>query len=61
MNSAGRFRRTFPLYNEQHERDGLRAASRFNAELLDYVRPYVQPGITTLQIDEMIHQYTLDH
>lgn len=43
------------------ERDAMRAAGRFNAQLLDFVRPHVQPGTTTDQIDQLVHQYTLDH
>lgn len=61
MHSSGRLRRTFPLYTEEHEREGLRAASRFNAELLDFVRPHVKEGVTTAEIDRLVHEYTLDH
>lgn len=39
----------------------MRTAGRFNAELLDYVRPYVKEGVTTGKIDSLVHQYTLDH
>lgn len=38
----------------------MRAAGRFNAQLLDFVRPYVRPGITTAEIDRLVHEYTLD-
>ena len=43
------------------ERDSMRAAGRFNAELMDFVRPHVEVGVTTGRIDELVHQYTLDH
>jgi methionyl aminopeptidase len=43
------------------ERDSMRAASRFNAELLDYVRPHVKAGISTLEIDNLVHAYTVDN
>jgi len=49
-----------PVYNEE-EREGLRRAGRFNAELMDFIRPYVQPGITTGEIDRLVYEYTLDH
>ena len=39
----------------------MRAAGRFNAELLDYVRPHVLPGVKTASLDRLIHEYTLDH
>ena len=51
---------TIPIYDET-ERDGLRAASRFNAQLMDFIRPHVQAGITTNEIDRLVHTYTLDH
>lgn len=41
--------------------DGLRAASRFNAQLMDFLRPHVQPGISTGEINRLAHEYTLDH
>ena len=43
------------------EREQMRAAGRFNALLLDHVRQYVQPGVTTGQLDRLVHEYTLDH
>lgn len=45
----------------EHEREGMRAAGRFNAQLMDFIRPYVQPGITTGEINRLVHEYTLDH
>lgn len=39
----------------------MRAAGRFNAQLMDFVRPHVQAGISTLEIDKLAHEYTLDH
>lgn len=49
-----------PIYNEE-EREGLRAASRFNAQAMDFIRPYVREGITTAEIDRLVHDYTRDH
>lgn len=39
----------------------MRAAGQFNAQLMDEIRDLVQVGRTTLEIDEFVHQYTLDH
>ena len=50
-----------PVYSSPEERDGLRAASRFNASLLDHLRPLVVPGTTTKQIDAAAHEYTTSH
>ena len=41
--------------------NGLRAAGRFNAQLMDFIRPHVVAGITTNEIDRLVHEYTLDH
>lgn len=42
-------------------RERMRAAGRFNAQLMDQVRQMIQPGVTTEQIDNLVHEYTLDH
>lgn len=46
---------------EREKRLGMREAGRFNAEVMDFIRPYVLPGVTTGEIDRLIHEYTLDH
>jgi methionyl aminopeptidase len=49
-----------PIYNSD-ERERLRAASRFNAQLMDFIRPQIVAGITTKEIDTLVHDYTRDH
>ena len=39
----------------------MRVAGAFNAQLMDFIRPHVRAGITTGEIDRLIHGYTLDH
>ncbi len=39
----------------------MRLAGHFNAQLMDFIRPSIQPGITTAAIDQLVEQYTLDH
>ena len=56
-----RKRKAIPRYISEEERDGLREAGRFNAQMMDYIRPQVVPGVTTAEIDELVHGYTLDH
>jgi methionyl aminopeptidase len=46
---------------EKEKRQGMRLAGRFNAQLMDYIRPMIQPGITTGKIDRVVYEYTLDH
>ena len=43
------------------ERDSMRAAGRFNAQLMDHVRQFVKPGVTTDELDRIVEQYTGDH
>lgn len=45
----------------EQEREMMRAACRFNAGLMDYVRPFVKAGTKTGEIDRLVHEYTLDH
>lgn len=45
----------------EHEREMMREACQFNAQLLDFVRPHVKAGVTTASIDRLVHEYTLDH
>lgn len=42
------------------ERQEMRAACRFNAELMDVVRDFIKPGVTTGQIDQLAETYTRD-
>lgn len=57
----GTFRRKkLPTYRGA-EIDALRRASRFNAELMDFIRPYVRPGVKTRELDKLVHDYTRDH
>jgi methionyl aminopeptidase len=46
---------------EKAKRQGLRAAGRFNAELMDYIRPFIKVGVTTGEIDRLVHEYTIKH
>ncbi len=40
---------------------GMRRAGRLAAEVLDFITPYVQPGVTTGELDALCDQYTQDH
>jgi methionyl aminopeptidase len=37
---------------------GMRVAGRLAAELLDYLTPFVKPGITTNELDKLANDYT---
>lgn len=55
------------LYGHRHplltevERGAMRQAGQFNAQVLDFIRPHIRAGITTGQIDRLVHDYTRDH
>ena len=55
-----RFRRNYPLYGPA-EQAQLRQAAQFNARLMDELRPHVQPGVSTNQLDKIAFEFTLEH
>ncbi|MFP4163100.1 MAG: type I methionyl aminopeptidase [Chitinispirillaceae bacterium] len=40
---------------------GMRRAGEFNGEVLDHIRPYIKAGITTEEIDRLVHEFTVKH
>ena len=40
---------------------GMRKAGRLAAETLDFITPYVLPGVTTEELDRLCHEFILDH
>ena len=42
------------LYTDQQIED-MKPAGRFSCELLDLIEPYIKPGVSTLEINEIIH------
>jgi len=38
------------------EIEKMRVAGRLASEVLDYITPHVQPGITTGELDRMCHE-----
>jgi len=38
--------------------EGMRKAGRLGAEVLDFITPYVKPGITTNELDRLCEEYT---
>jgi methionyl aminopeptidase len=45
----------------EEERQLMRAAGSFNAEVLDCVRSHVKPGVKTEELDTIVHDFTYDH
>src|ERR687883_283086 len=40
--------------------EGMRRAGRLAAEILDALVPHVVPGVSTQQLDDIVHQMTVD-
>ncbi len=40
---------------------GMRKAGKLAAELLDYITPFCVPGVTTEELNQLIHNYTIEH
>ena len=41
--------------------EGMRRAGRLAAETLDFIAPYVRPGVTTEELDRLCHDFIRDH
>lgn len=41
--------------------DGMRRAGAANGKVLDFLRPHVQPGVSTAAIDKLAHDFIVDH
>lgn len=41
--------------------EGMRRAGRLAAEVLDFITPFVKPGVTTGELDVLCDQFTRDH
>ncbi len=52
--------RTVPIYNEE-DYVYMRQAGKLAAEVLDYITPFVKPGISTGKLDRLCHEFILDH
>src|SRR5438105_12172767 len=42
------------------EQEMMRHAGRMAADLLDFVAPHVQPGITTDELNQLCHQHMME-
>jgi methionyl aminopeptidase len=49
-----------PLYNEEGF-EGMRKAGRIAARTLDFITPYIKPGISTGKIDQLCHDFMKNH
>ena len=43
------------------EIDAMRVAGRLSATILDMIEEYVRPGVSTLEINDVVHDFTIKH
>lgn len=55
-----RHRETVPIHDEKGF-EGMRKAGALAAKVLDYLTPFVEPGVTTAKLDELCHNYIIEH
>ncbi len=52
--------RTIVKIHDRAEFDGMRRAGRLAAETLDFITPYVKPGVTTDELDRLCHDFVVE-
>lgn len=57
--SAGRLTKDGIVIHDQSEFDGMRAAGKLAAEILDMIGEHVVPGVTTDELDKLCHDYMI--
>jgi methionyl aminopeptidase len=60
MMMEGSNRTTGVAAKTPEEIEGMRVAGRLGAEVLDYIAPYVKPGVTTGYLDKLCHDYMVE-
>jgi methionyl aminopeptidase len=59
--TASRFTKDGIELHDQEGFEGMRAAGRLAAEVLDYITPFVIPGAVTEDLDRLCHDYMVSH
>ncbi|MFW5774866.1 MAG: type I methionyl aminopeptidase [Chitinivibrionales bacterium] len=52
---------TGPMIKTAEEIAAMRRAGAFNGELMDYLRPFIKPGVSSEKIDSLAYEYTIKH
>lgn len=48
------------IHTEEHF-EGMRIAGKLAAQTLDYITPFVKVGVTTERLDQLCHDFIIDH
>jgi len=49
------------LIKSEKQIEGIRKSCKLAAQTLEFVKPYIQPGITTAKLDQLIETFMRDH
>ena len=49
------------IIHKAEDFEGMRQAGRLAAQTLDYITPYVVPGVTTDELDRLCHDFIVSH
>lgn len=50
-----------PIIHDAAAFAGMRKAGKLAAQVLDYIEPFVVPGVTTEELNDLCHTFILDH
>ncbi|NBO85930.1 MAG: M24 family metallopeptidase, partial [Burkholderiaceae bacterium] len=48
------------VFTDEKDLQGMREAGRLASEVLDYIGPFVKPGVSTGELDRLCHTYMRD-
>ena len=49
------------IHDDPADYEGMRKAGKLAAECLDYITPYVQVGVSTGELDDLLRNYITSH
>ncbi|MGL5719203.1 MAG: type I methionyl aminopeptidase [Alphaproteobacteria bacterium] len=52
---------SIPLYVAEKDWEGMREAGCLASKTLDYIKPFVKPGVTTEELDQLCHHFIIEH
>jgi methionyl aminopeptidase len=48
------------IFTDEKDLQGMREAGRLASEVLDYITPFIKPGVSTGELDRLCHAYMKD-
>ena len=49
------------IIKNEEQIDGIRKSSKLAGEVLNYISEFVKEGVSTGYLDQLIHNYTIEH